>query len=55
MKQYTDEDLTHIYKEANGRAEGKNPPITTKMIFTAMRAIAALQESQEKDDTGESK
>lgn len=36
--QPTDEELTAIYMTAN-RIEGKNPPITTERIFTAMRAV----------------
>jgi len=38
--QYTDEQLTEIYNQANNIAKGKAPPITTQKIFTAMRAIA---------------
>lgn len=36
----TNEELTAIYMKANG-IEGKNPPITTERIFTAMRAMLA--------------
>ena len=36
----TNEELTAIYNNANG-IEGKNPPITTGRIFTAMRAMLA--------------
>ena len=36
----TNEELTRIYHEANGIV-GKNPPITTERIFTAMRAAYA--------------
>jgi len=38
--QPTNEELTTIYMKANG-IEGKNPPITTERIFTAMRAMLA--------------
>lgn len=34
----TDDQLTEIYKAANNVSEGKNPPISTKFIFAAMRA-----------------
>ena len=36
----TDQELTAIYKRANGIGEGKNPPISTKFIFAAMRESA---------------
>lgn len=35
----TDADCTRIYNEANGITD-KNPPISTKFIFAAMRAAA---------------
>jgi hypothetical protein len=35
----TDEELTRIYKEANGETDGKAKPITTERIFAAMRAM----------------
>jgi hypothetical protein len=43
-------DLTRIYKEANGIPEGKEPPISTQKIFTAMRAmrVLALREAAER-------
>jgi hypothetical protein len=44
---FTDQELTAIYKKANGVVEGKNPPITTDKIFTAMRYMAALYQSLE--------
>jgi hypothetical protein len=37
----TDEELTRIYKKANGEDVGKAQPLTTQRIFTAMRAIEA--------------
>lgn len=36
---YTDAELTAIYNEANGIAEGKRPTITTARIFAAMRLV----------------
>lgn len=39
----TDADLTAIYNEANGIAEGKRPIITTARIFAAMRLVAAKE------------
>jgi hypothetical protein len=39
----TDADLTAIYNEANGVAEGKRPAITTQRIFAAMRLVAAKE------------
>lgn len=39
MNILTDEDLTAIYKRANNIGDGKNPPISTKFIFAAMRAM----------------
>lgn len=38
----TNEELTQIYHEANGIV-GKNPPITTERIFTAMRAAMSAE------------
>ena len=38
----TDDQLTEIYKSANNIGEGKNPPISTKFIFAAMRAAYKL-------------
>lgn len=35
----TDEELTTIYKKANGEDVGKAQPLTTQRIFTAMRAM----------------
>lgn len=40
---YTDAELTAIYNEANGIAEGKRPTITTARIFAAMRLAAAKE------------
>lgn len=37
----TDEDLTRLYKEANGELNGKLQPLTTKRIFRAMRYMLA--------------
>jgi len=37
--EFTDAELTAIYNKANGIGTGKNPPISTKFIFAAMRAI----------------
>lgn len=37
----TDEDLTRLYKEANGELTGKLQPLTTKRIFRAMRYMLA--------------
>lgn len=45
-EELTDEELTAIYNEANGIPFGKTPPITTKRIFTAMRAVAVKQEKR---------
>lgn len=38
----TDEQLTAIYKQANGEDVGKARPLTTQNIFRAMRAVHAL-------------
>lgn len=45
--QPTNEELTSIYMKANG-IEGKNPPITTERIFTAMRAMLAAAPKETK-------
>jgi hypothetical protein len=37
----TDDDLTRIYNQANGIADGQHVPITTERIFAAMRASMA--------------
>jgi hypothetical protein len=41
--EFTNEQLTDIYKKSNGEV-GKARPLTTDSIFTAMRAIAELVE-----------
>jgi hypothetical protein len=43
MTTLTDAELTAIYNEANGIAEGKRPTITTQRIFAAMRLAAAKE------------
>lgn len=43
--EFTDEQLTEIYKVANNEV-GKARPLTTKSIFSAMRAIAQLVEHE---------
>lgn len=45
-REFTDEQLTVIYNTANGIGDGKAPPITTKRIFTAMRAMIATGEKK---------
>lgn len=50
----TDAELTEIYKSANNIGEGKNPPISTKFIFAAMRkcyelGLATKEKQNEKD------
>lgn len=37
---YSDFDLTQIYKSANSETKGKSRPLTTQSIFRAMRVIA---------------
>jgi hypothetical protein len=37
--EWTDEELTAIYKRANGEDTGKAKPLTTENIFRAMRAM----------------
>lgn len=51
-REITDKELTEIYKSANGISEGKNPPISTKFIFAAMREMRrlALLEKETKPD-----
>lgn len=41
VPEYSDADLTRIYKEANNETEGKARPISTASVFRAMRAMAA--------------
>ena len=48
MKEYTDKELTKIYKDANDIGDGKNPQISTAQIFAAMRYIANLEDSTQK-------
>lgn len=43
--EFTDEQLTEIYKVANNKV-GKARPLTTQSIFSAMRAIARLVEQE---------
>lgn len=43
----TDSDLTRIYKQVNGEAEGKAQPLTTARIFKAMRATAEFATTKE--------
>lgn len=38
---FTDEELTAIYKRANGEDVGKAKSLTTQRVFRAMRATAA--------------
>jgi len=42
----TDEELTAIYKDANNIPEGKNPSISTKFIFAAMRKCYELGKAE---------
>lgn len=42
-EQFSDADLTRIYKEANGELDGKPKPLFTQNIFNAMRAMSRLQ------------
>lgn len=39
MKEFSDKELTEIYKKANGELDGKAKPLTTQNIFRAMRAM----------------
>lgn len=41
----TDDDLTAIYKQANGEDAGKAQPLTTQRIFKAMRAASVRQKA----------
>ena len=41
MTEPTDDELTAIYKAANGEDTGKAQPLTTQRIFRAMRAAIA--------------
>jgi hypothetical protein len=42
----TEEELTRIYKAANGEEQGKGKPLSTKNIFNAMRLAIRLAEVQ---------
>jgi hypothetical protein len=42
----TDEELTVIYKIANGEDTGKAQPLTTQRIFKAMRAMLSAAPSE---------
>ena len=41
----TDEELSAIYKQANGEDVGKAQPLTTQRIFKAMRAASVRQKA----------
>jgi hypothetical protein len=47
MRDFTDAELTAIYNKANGIGGGKNPPISTKFIFAAMRAMVSASPVKE--------
>lgn len=49
MADLSDEQLTAIYKKANGEATGKSRPITTASIFRAMRAVADQVRREERE------
>lgn len=42
----TDEELTRIYKQANGETTGKAQPLTTQRIFKAMRAMIDVHQAK---------
>lgn len=47
--QLTNAELTKIYNDANGITGGKNPPISTEKIFTAMRAMLSAAPTYKKE------